>query len=143
MSDLRQVGALPIKQFDDGTPAILLITSRERGRWIIPKGWPIEGKSWAEAAEIEAWEEAGVRGDVANDVFGQFRYVKVDEPKSHEVLVDVYRLAVREEESAWPERGERKREWCTIEEALVRLDDRELAALIERERTLLLSGLAV
>ncbi len=143
MSELRQVGALPIKQFDDGAPAILLITSRERGRWIIPKGWPIEGKSWAEAALIEAWEEAGVRGDVVSDVFGQFRYVKIDDPKSREVLVDVYRLAVREEEAVWPERGERKRQWFTIEEAVMRLDDRDLAALIERERALLLSGLVI
>lgn len=143
MGDVRQVGALPIKLLDDGTPAILLITSRERGRWIIPKGWPEEGYSRAQSALIEAWEEAGVRGDLSEDVFGQFRYLKADETPPREMVVDVYRLVVREEASEWPEKDERQRQWFAIEEAIVRLDDTELAQLIERERALLFSGLVV
>lgn len=143
MSELRQLGALPIKQRDDGTPVILLITSRERGRWIIPKGWPIEGKSWGEAAAVEAWEEAGVRGEVSHHVFGHFRYLKLEESEERKIRVDVYRLVVREEEADWPEGDERKRQWFTVDEALVLLDDRELAELIERERALLFSGLVI
>lgn len=44
------------------TGQVLLITSRDTGRWVLPKGWPMRGRSMAQAALIEAWEEAGVEG---------------------------------------------------------------------------------
>ena len=118
MSDVRQVGALPIKLLDDGTPAILLITSRERGRWIIPKGWPEEGYSRAQSALIEAWEEAGVRGDLSEEVFGQFRYLKADETPPREIearteeAVDTFLRAFTRQPQRAPqarERGEARR----------------------------------
>ena len=53
-----------------GKVEVLLITSRDTGRWVIPKGWPIAGLAPAETAAREAWEEAGVEGDIADDGLG-------------------------------------------------------------------------
>ena len=55
-----QVAALCFRETDTGKD-VLLITSRGTGRWIVPKGWPIDGMGGSEAALREAWEEAGVR----------------------------------------------------------------------------------
>ncbi|MEN9850080.1 MAG: hypothetical protein RL128_243, partial [Pseudomonadota bacterium] len=49
-----------------GKVEVLLITSRDTGRWVIPKGWPIDGLAPAQTAAREAWEEAGVEGDIAD-----------------------------------------------------------------------------
>lgn len=57
---LPQVAALPVMIGDDGIARVLLLTSCETGRWVIPKGWPMKGKKPLEAAAQEAWEEAGV-----------------------------------------------------------------------------------
>src|SRR3546814_3720198 len=59
---LEQVGALPFRRSADGVLEVMLITSRDTGRWIIPKGWPMEGRSGPSAAQQEAFEEAGVLG---------------------------------------------------------------------------------
>jgi 8-oxo-dGTP pyrophosphatase MutT (NUDIX family) len=45
---------------------VLVISSRGTGRWIVPKGWPMDGKTPADAALQEAWEEAGVIGKVVS-----------------------------------------------------------------------------
>ena len=55
---------------------ILLITSRETRRWVIPKGWPMPGNSPAESAAQEAYEEAGIRGKIAVQAIGHYGYRK-------------------------------------------------------------------
>jgi 8-oxo-dGTP pyrophosphatase MutT (NUDIX family) len=55
---------IPIRRNDDGTVEVLVITSRETNRWVIPKGWPMRKRKPSEAAMIEAYEEAGVRGHI-------------------------------------------------------------------------------
>lgn len=60
----QQYAALCFRYADGGTIEILLVTSRTSGRWIIPRGWPMKRKKPHQAAAIEAWEEAGVRGRV-------------------------------------------------------------------------------
>lgn len=55
----QQYGALCFRFGEDGAVEILLITSRDSGRWIIPKGWPMKKKEPHEAAAVEAWQEAG------------------------------------------------------------------------------------
>lgn len=62
---LRQVASLPLRRSEDGKIEVLLVTSRETRRWIIPKGWPMKGKKQHEAAAIEAEEEAGVIGNTS------------------------------------------------------------------------------
>ena len=75
--DVRsQFAALCYRVHKDETQ-ILLITSRERGRWIIPKGWPVEGATPAEAATAEAFEEAGVEGKSFNICLGLYSYTKI------------------------------------------------------------------
>lgn len=40
---------------------ILVVTGRDSGRWMLPRGWPIEGRRPYQVAEREAFEEAGSR----------------------------------------------------------------------------------
>jgi len=59
-----------------GDVEICLITSRRSKRWIIPKGWPMDGQSPLQAAETEAWEEAGLTGKMHRESAGLFHYAK-------------------------------------------------------------------
>lgn len=126
-----QVGALPYRASADGSIEVLLVTSRGTGRWIIPKGWPMAGKSLSEAAAIEAWEEAGVRGPVPEAELGRFRYDKerfLLRPIPCEVVV--YALSVEEELEDWPERRQRRRKWHGLKSAAIKLRSRDLALLL-------------
>ncbi|MDM7459888.1 MAG: NUDIX domain-containing protein, partial [Paracoccus sp. (in: a-proteobacteria)] len=72
---------------------VLLVSSRGTGRWVIPKGWPMAGRSLAEAAAQEAWEEAGIRGRIHEGELGRFTYDKVqDEGFSVPVEIRVFLL---------------------------------------------------
>ena len=71
----KQVAALPYRRRGKKLE-VLLITSRETRRWVIPKGWPMKGKKDWNAAAIEGLEEAGIKGDVGHKSVGTFRYVK-------------------------------------------------------------------
>ena len=85
-----------------------------------------------EAAAQEAFEEAGVRGDIAGEPLGMFRYLKrLKGDKTQLCAVDVFPLQVTEILDVWPERDERDREWVMPEEASRRVDEPELTALIE------------
>ena len=57
-------------------PEMLVITSRDTGRWVIPKGWPMDGKKSHEVAAREAWEEAGVKGEAGEQSVGYYTYEK-------------------------------------------------------------------
>lgn len=110
-----QVGALCI---DAENKAILLITSRGTGRWVIPKGWPMGGCSLAEAAAKEAWEEAGIRGRVADKAIGRYRYDKMqDDGFAIPVEVAVFSLQVESCHSDFPESHERQLSWFPPQEA--------------------------
>ncbi|AUH32700.1 NUDIX hydrolase [Paracoccus tegillarcae] len=110
-----QVGAICRKA---ETGQVLLITSRGTGRWVIPKGWPMEGRSLAHAALQEAWEEAGVRGQVELAELGRFRYDKhQDSGFALPVEVALYPVAVESLADSFPENHEREREWFDAEEA--------------------------
>lgn len=109
-----QVAALCYR-LKGGQKQVLLITSRDTGRWVLPKGWPIDGKNAAEAALQEAWEEAGVQnGKVSGQALGIYDYDKAlktglpvrVETKVFPVQVD--RLADK-----YPECHERQRKWVT------------------------------
>jgi 8-oxo-dGTP pyrophosphatase MutT (NUDIX family) len=132
-----QVGALPYRRREDGAMEVLLVTTRGTGQWMVPKGWPMSGKSWSEAAAQEAWEEAGVKGAAAKTELGRFRHAKTDVILgSRPCVVAVFPLAVEEEHSHWPERGERVRSWFQLDEAVSKVRSRELAGLIKAARSL-------
>ncbi len=127
----HQFAALPWRTGARGLE-ILLITSRETKRWVIPKGWPMKDRAAHQAAAQEAFEEAGVQGDITSEPLGMFRYVKrLKGDKTQLCAVDVFPLQVTEALDLWPERDERVREWVTPEEASRRVDEPELTALIE------------
>lgn len=131
----HQIAALPVRLGPPGQPEILLITSRERHRWIIPKGWPMKGKADHEAAAIEAYEEAGLTGAMGERPIGSFQYRKFEDGGHGEaVRVDVYLMRVEAQRADWPERDQRMSLWCDIDETLIILDEPDLARLISSIR---------
>lgn len=126
-----QTGALPWRLGPGKRTEVLLVTGRNSGRWMIPKGWPMRGKTLAKAAAQEAFEEAGVKGTISTEPLGSFRHVKqhlVFRPL--EVSIVVHSLSVKRELAQWPEAGQRERRWFTPDEAASSVDSAELAQLI-------------
>lgn len=116
---------------DETTGHVLLITSRGTGRWIVPKGWPMAGKTLAQAASQEAWEEAGVRGQVEECHIGTYLYDKVqDQGFAIPVEVRVYPLTVEKLAKDFPEADQRKREWFPPAEAAELVDETGLKTLL-------------
>lgn len=112
---LMQVGAICR---DPASGNVLLITSRDTGRWVIPKGWPMEGRTLPGAAAQEAWEEAGVRGRIRPAELGRFRYRKQqDQGYAVPVEMRVYLLFVDSVSDRFPEDRQRKRRWFAPVEA--------------------------
>lgn len=126
---LQQVAALCWRR-SKGKTEVLLITSRETRRWIIPKGWPMDGLQDYNAARREAFEEAGVEGHVRKDPVGSFGYDKRGKAVNQSVKVTVYALEVVTRHKNWPEKGERQRQWFTPQEAAVRVAEPGLKDLL-------------
>jgi len=126
----HQIGALPWRR-REGALEVLLVTSRETRRWVIPKGWPMIGRSDPEAAATEAWEEAGVKGMIDPVPIGGFTYEKRLKDDSHRACrVKVYPLEVTAEREDWPEADERERRWMDAAAAAAAVAEPELAGLI-------------
>ena len=86
------------------------------------------GKSMAEAAAQEAYEEAGVRGRVDPDPLGSFEHEKQHALfGSLRVSILVHGLAVDRLLTRWPEIGQRERRWFTIKQAAAEVDSADLA----------------
>lgn len=127
---VSQVAGLCWRRAGDGVE-VLLITSRDTGRWVLPKGWPIKGFSPAASALREAYEEAGVDGKVAEAPIGRFPYVKVmGADKGFPCEVAVYPIEVRRLREDFPESDQRRRKWFPAEKAARKVVEPELAALL-------------
>ncbi|MCM2476800.1 NUDIX hydrolase [Rhizobium sp. CG5] len=114
---------------------LLLVTSRDSGRWVIPKGWGLPKKKPHEVAAREAWEEAGVTGKVKKKPVGYYTYVKKVRVGEHvPSLVQVHLLRVTKLDDDYPESGQRKSRWFSPEEAAASVDEPELATLLIRTR---------
>ncbi len=124
-----QVAALPIRRGANGTE-VLLVTSRESHRWIIPKGWPEKGLKDHEAAAREALEEAGVVGKVRKRPLGAYTYDKRHETGVEPCRVMVYVLEVETLLLTWRERDERKRQWFEAADAAELVSEPGLASMI-------------
>lgn len=125
-----QYAALPWRRAKAGVE-VLLITSRETRRWVIPKGWPIKKKRPGPSAAQEAFEEAGVRGDVSRKAIGAYHYDKrLRSGRSQHVRVFVHALEVKDELEAWPEQGQRERKWTSPGEAAELVEERQLKRLL-------------
>ena len=127
----KQVAALPWRRKEAGVE-ILLITTRTTKRWVIPKGWPMDGKADHDAAAQEAFEEAGVRGIVAQQSLGHYGYLKLsDKGNARFVTVTVYGLQVEQDLADWPERLERERRWVPAIEAAALSGEPELVPVLQ------------
>jgi 8-oxo-dGTP pyrophosphatase MutT (NUDIX family) len=129
---IRQVAALPIRRSEDGSVEVLLVTSRETRRYVIPKGWPWSGHKDYEAAAREAREEAGVVGEPRKTAIGSFAYKKRTNNGNVLVQVKVFLLVVTKLLKAWPEKAERQRIWLKATDAAASVQEPELAAIISR-----------
>jgi 8-oxo-dGTP pyrophosphatase MutT (NUDIX family) len=127
-----QYAALPFRLSDSG-PQILLVTSRDTRRWVVPKGWPLKGEKPRSAAAREALEEAGVVGKIARAAIGGYRYVKTLKNGAPLVCdVQVYPLDVVRQRRRWPEQRQRTAHWFTRDQAATAVDEPELHELIRR-----------
>ncbi len=128
---IEQYGVLPYRIEPNGELKILLITSRDTGRWIIPKGNPDPGLTPREAAIREAREEAGIEGEVADEPIGTYRYVK--QRRDGDAVpadVAVFPLKVTRQLGDWAERHERMSRWFSAADAAASVAERSLRGLI-------------
>jgi 8-oxo-dGTP pyrophosphatase MutT (NUDIX family) len=126
-----QFAALPWRRTSTGDIEILVITSRETRRWVLPKGWPMKGRTPAEAATQEAYEEAGVTGDTRAEPLGEYLYGKrLRNGDVQTVQVVVFALEVFVEQVAWPEKDQREKLWTTQAVAADLVDEPGLKGLI-------------
>lgn len=127
-----QYGALPFRCATPGTLEYLLISSRETGRWVIPKGWPKKGMPGWRIAEEEAFEEAGIRGRIGHTPIGGYRYIKWMPNRIMLCSVTLFPLCVDTELSNWPEQDERSRMWVSRNTASVLVDEPDLAEIMQK-----------
>lgn len=118
----------------DGKTQVLLVTSRETGRWVLPKGWPMLKRSASDAAATEAWEEAGAKG-LVGQVIGSYDYEKVIGRGSRKQTflrcnVAVHTLQVTGLSKSYPERKQRRRKWFSPERAAQLVDEPQLSTLL-------------
>jgi len=127
----RQIAAFPVRWDRKGRLRVLMVTSRGTGRWIMPKGWEMDGKKPWTAAAIEALEEAGARGFVSPVSLGTYKYNKILSDGSRlKCKVVVYPMIVEKLKSNWKEREARKRRWFSPAKAAKRVSEPKLAKLL-------------
>ncbi|KEA02987.1 MULTISPECIES: NUDIX hydrolase [Rhizobium/Agrobacterium group] len=129
---INQYAALCFRPRDlgDSEIEILLITSRDSGRWVIPKGWSMPKKKPHQVARQEAWEEAGVRGQVRKKPFGYYTYAKkIGRGELVPSVVQVHLMNVSALEEDFPEKGQRQLRWFSPTDAVRAVDEFELRGL--------------
>lgn len=129
----QQVAALCLRG-EGEAQQVLLVPSRDSGRWLLPKGWPMRGRGLAGSALQEAWEEAGVRGRVHPQPVGRYQDIKRSArggpDESLQVLV--FRVDQVRLHDVFPEAGQRQRTWASPAEAANMVNDGSLAAFLRR-----------
>ncbi len=140
-SIMLQCGAIPFSIDAIGAPRILLVTTRGRRRWTIPKGWPIPRLTSAATAEREAYEEAGVVGSIVGESpVGSYRYEKRRQSRDTIFEVSVFLFAVERQLRRWPEKAERTTRWFAPVEASTMVDSDELADLLITAMSAFIAG---
>ena len=122
---VEQSGVIPYRILD-GKIEVMLITSSGGKRWVIPKGLIEPDMTPEDSAAKEAWEEAGVLGQVFPDLMGTYEYYK----SGCTCQVDVFLLQVETVVENWPEAYKRKRQWVSIPKAIKRVDEPDLKLIL-------------
>jgi 8-oxo-dGTP pyrophosphatase MutT (NUDIX family) len=126
----QQTGALPWR-LNGKKLQLLLVTGRLSKRWTVPKGWPMYGKTLAEAAAQEAYEEAGVEGVAESEAIGRFDHIKTHAVVGPlEVTILVHPLEVRRVLGQWPEKDARERRWLSPPKAAKLVDNPQLRQIL-------------
>jgi 8-oxo-dGTP pyrophosphatase MutT (NUDIX family) len=127
-----QVAALPFR-IESGNLQILLITSRETRRWVIPKGGRIRGLPPRDVAAREAFEEAGLVGKIVGKrSIGSYHYSKrLREDQERLYRVKVFLLSVDYQIEDWLEKDQRECQWVTLQKAAQMVDEGGLAELLQ------------
>ena len=126
-----QFGALCYR-FQRDKVQVLLVTSRTNKRWIVPKGWPVDGTTPVEAALREAHEEAGVEGKVSGNCIGIYSYVKeITDQNQLPCVVAIYPVKVTRLLNNYAEKAERKRKWFSLKKAAAAIDELELRQIVK------------
>ena len=124
---VQQAAAIPFCRRDDGV-YVCLIRRRESEYWSIPKGFIDPGDTREETALNEAWEEAGLRGQLVGEAIGTYQYVKF----RSKLTVAVYVMEVHAEERDWQEARLRERRWYRLDEAMTLLEGHPVQPLLAR-----------
>ncbi len=129
----RQAGVIPYV-LKKGEVRVLLVTSRDTGRWVIPKGNIGSGRTAAEAGAKEALEEAGVEGRITSSIpLGFFPYFKtLPSGEGRATTVEVYPLLVTKQRKTWPEKDQRRTCWVPAWEAARLVEEPGLARMMIR-----------
>lgn len=127
----EQSAAIPYRIVDGARVEVMLVTSRRRGRWVLPKGKVKQGMLPHRSAKQEAFEEAGVLGEIETVPVGSYRQRKVSaDGKDIEVAVQAFAMRVTDEQRSWPEMRERKRSWMPLADAIQTIRDAEIRSLL-------------
>ncbi len=130
-SDVRSQFAALCYRVQNDKVRVLLVTSRGTGRWIIPKGWPMDGNTPAQSAAQEAWEEAGVIGKAKDVCLGLYSYRKtMEDVDDLPCVAMIYPVKVKSLADTYPEAGQRKRKWVSRKKAAAMVAEPELARII-------------
>jgi 8-oxo-dGTP pyrophosphatase MutT (NUDIX family) len=127
----RQFAALPFR-LDNSEFRLMLITTRRKRRWSIPKGSPIRKKDPHDSAALEAYEEAGLIGVMETRPVGNFKHRKRKGERKRTLNVAVFPMRVHGQERWWPEKGERQTIWVSAETAARLVRKAQLRRLIAR-----------
>ena len=120
-----QSGAIPYR-VNNGKIEILLITTRDFQHWVIPKGDIPNGMNPPDSAAKEAWEEAGVIGQVDMNELGTYKYRK----QGKTYRVKMYLLSVDMLSEDYPEANKRKRQWVEVNKAIRRVKFNSLKRIL-------------
>ena len=132
---LQQYGALPWRKDRRRGIQVLLVTSRTHGRWSVPKGRPMADRASYLAAALEAFEGAGVIGDIRTTPLAGYDTVKIDETGAgQDCHVTLFALRVIGTLTHWPEKDQRQRRWLSLSQAADLADDAGLARILRSIR---------
>lgn len=111
---------------------ILLISDRKKKKWLIPKGWPVNGLTFPQSAAKEAQEEAGVKGIISPQPLSDFGYhKKTTKWQTIPCRVIVYGFLVTDQDAEWKEKDQRDRLWCSLPQAIDKVNEQNLTKMLK------------